>query len=380
MVRQVSFEGRVHTFPDDATDQEIAAALDSASGNSRAPRMQPKPETGKEDIGVVEDVARSFVSAVPRGVASIIAMPRDINDLSANWAEQNRVFGDSDVGVGARRVLFGTPGTQDTPSIPWISSQEIEDRVLTPTIGEPYRPQTTAGEYARTVGEFAPSALLPWARGARISRTLVPAAASETAGQLTEGQPYEGLARFAGGFAGGVLSEGALANRGAQFRRVGQPAPEAQALEGEFGPLTRGERSGNTRERLQEDDLRRGKGPAVGLRRPGPVGERIEHPVAPDDDRVALRVERGEGEAFRGKTALADALGGLAAARLAEGAVEQALARSDIGSGLGADLDHVESLPVIPAVRAGNQRVVWSPGTGRGRLECDERASARQMT
>lgn len=260
MVRQVSFEGRVHTFPDDATDQEIAAALDSASGNSRAPRMQPKPETGKEDIGVVEDVARSFVSAVPRGVASIIAMPRDINDLSANWAEQNRVFGDSDVGVGARRVLFGTPGTQDTPSIPWISSQEIEDRVLTPTIGEPYRPQTTAGEYARTVGEFAPSALLPWARGARISRTLVPAAASETAGQLTEGQPYEGLARFAGGFAGGVLSEGALANRGAQFRRVGQPAPEAQALEGEFGPLTRGERSGNTRERLQEDDLRRGMG------------------------------------------------------------------------------------------------------------------------
>lgn len=215
---------------------------------------------GRRRVGVGEDVLRSYVSAVPRGVAALAALPRDINDISADWAQNHRVFGDSAAGVGARRFLFGTPSTAETPSIPWVSSQELEERVLTPTIGAPYQPQTTAGEYARTAGEFTGASALPWARGARISRTLVPAATSETAGQLTEGQPYEGLARFAGGFLGGVVNESAIAQRANTFRLSGRPAPEAQALEQEFGPLTRGERSGRPQERLREDDMRRGIG------------------------------------------------------------------------------------------------------------------------
>ena len=223
-------------------------------------RRQAAQQQRREPVSTGEDAGRSFASAVPRGLAALAALPRDINDISAEWAENNNVFGDSEIGVGARRLLFGTPSTEDTPSIPWISSQEIEDRYLTPNIGEPYQPQTTAGEYARTAGEFAGAAAFPWARGARISRTLVPAAASETAGQLTEGTPYEGAARFACAFAGGVATEAALAQRAANVRRLGQPAPEAPQLEQEFGPMTRGERTGRPRERLQEDDMRRGMG------------------------------------------------------------------------------------------------------------------------
>jgi hypothetical protein len=256
MPRTVNFEGRAYTFPDDATDQEIADALSAVPARQQEEPSQPQ----RPRVSTGEDIARSFASAVPRGITALAALPRDINDLSANWAEQNNVFGNSQVGVGVRRLLFGTPSTPETPSIPWPSSQELEDRVLTPTIGAPYQPQTTAGEYARTAGEFAPSAAFPWARGARISRTLVPAAASETAGQLTEGTPYEGIARFAGAFAGGIANERALASRAASVRRLGEPAPEAQALEEEFGPLTRGERTGRPQERLAEDDLRRGMG------------------------------------------------------------------------------------------------------------------------
>jgi len=244
-------------------EQRRPGQLDwDANGRVVVPqRAQPQPQPQRrEPVSTGEDVGRSFASAVPRGLAALAALPRDINDISAEWADNNNVFGDSEIGVGARRLLFGTPSTEDTPSIPWISSQEIEDRYLTPNIGEPYQPQTTAGEYARTAGEFAGAAAFPWARGARISRTLVPAAASETAGQITEGTPYEGVARFAGAFAGGVATEAALAQRAANVRRLGQPAPEAQQLEQEFGPMTRGERTGRPRERLREDDMRRGMG------------------------------------------------------------------------------------------------------------------------
>lgn len=278
MARQITFEGRTYTFPDDATDQEIADALGDtpsrqepaqrrpgqldwdANGRVVVPqRAQPQPQR-REPVSTGEDVGRSFASAVPRGLAALAALPRDINDISAELADNNNVFGNSELGVGARRLLFGTPSTEDTPSIPWISSQEIEDRYLTPNIGEPYQPQTTAGEYARTAGEFAGAAAFPWARGARISRTLVPAAASETAGQLTEGTPYEGAARFAGAFAGGVATEAALAQRAANVRRLGQPAPEAQQLEEEFGPMTRGERNGNQTARREEYRWRQGIG------------------------------------------------------------------------------------------------------------------------
>ena len=57
-------------------------------------------------------------------------------------------------------------------------------------------------------------------------------------------------------------------------------------------------------------------------------GTRDHVPQADGADEPALRVHRGEGEAFRRQAAFAQALGGLAAARLAEGTVEQALARA----------------------------------------------------
>lgn len=230
------------------------------NGRVIVPQRQ-QPQERRAPVSTGEDVIRSFASGVPRGVAGLVALPRTIDEFSANWARDNQVFGNSRLGVGARELLFGSPYDDDAEGTLQLPSYEaIEENVTTPALGAPYEPQTTAGEYARTAGEFAPTAAFPWARGARISRTLVPAVASETAGQLTEGTDAEPWARFAGGFAGGIANEAALAQRAASVRRLGQPAPESQQLEQEFGPLTRGERSGNQRQRLQEDDLRRGMG------------------------------------------------------------------------------------------------------------------------
>lgn len=223
-------------------------------------------ERGQErrQVGVVEDSGRAFASGVPRGIAGLAALPRTIDEISANWARDNNVFGNSPVGRGAREVLFGSPYDDDAPGTVQLPSYDaIEQNVTTPLVGAPYQPQTQVGRYAERVGEFAPSVLFPWARGARISRAVVPGVTSRLGGdvgQAVGGDTGEAWGSFVGGFFGGMANEGALASRAARVRRLGEPAPEAQALEEEFGPLTRGERSGRPQERLQEDDLRRGMG------------------------------------------------------------------------------------------------------------------------
>jgi hypothetical protein len=70
-----------------------------------------------------------------------------------------------------------------------------------------YKPKTMAGEYARTVGEFAPMAAAgPGGWVARGANVVAPAIASETAGQLTKGTEWEPYARVAGAFVGPRLA------------------------------------------------------------------------------------------------------------------------------------------------------------------------------
>lgn len=71
------------------------------------------------------------------------------------------------------------------------------------------QPKTTAGEYARTIGEFAPGAVLgPGGVVKNLTKFgVAPAIASETAGQATEGTKAEPFARLAGALlAGGAAS------------------------------------------------------------------------------------------------------------------------------------------------------------------------------
>lgn len=72
-----------------------------------------------------------------------------------------------------------------------------------------YEPQTTAGEYARTVGQFLPGAAIPGGGASLGTRALTAVGgglASEFAGQLTEGTDYEVWARVAGALAGGAAT------------------------------------------------------------------------------------------------------------------------------------------------------------------------------
>jgi hypothetical protein len=75
-----------------------------------------------------------------------------------------------------------------------------------------YKPQTVPGEYTRTIGEFVPAALVgqPGVGAARrvVTQTVAPALVTETAGQLTKGTPYEGIARVLAAIASAFIVPG----------------------------------------------------------------------------------------------------------------------------------------------------------------------------
>ncbi|MCO5157511.1 MAG: hypothetical protein M9945_12315 [Aquamicrobium sp.] len=70
-----------------------------------------------------------------------------------------------------------------------------------------YQPQTTAGEWTRTVGEFLPGAMALGGGGLlnAVRYGVAPALGSEAAGQLTEDTAFEPYARVAGALVGGAV-------------------------------------------------------------------------------------------------------------------------------------------------------------------------------
>jgi hypothetical protein len=99
--------------------------------------------------------------------------------------------------------------------------------------GGDYQPQTRAGRYAKTIGEFAPNALMSpggavkgvarnvLARGAQV---IVPAVASEGAGQAVEAmggnETAQTVARVGGAVAGGAATGVRIRPRGAKVKPI----------------------------------------------------------------------------------------------------------------------------------------------------------------
>lgn len=94
--------------------------------------------------------------------------------------------------------------------------------------GPLYHPQTVPGQYVNTAAEFAPASLLGGGSLAqRAAQVAIPAATSETAGQIAHAYApeLEGYARIAGGLAGGIGTAVAQVKRGAN-------AVASEALQG----------------------------------------------------------------------------------------------------------------------------------------------------
>jgi len=188
-------------------EQQKALAL--ARARRRRQEAGGSPESGDASSGgmmsTLGDVAASGASGIARGTADLVGLPGTLSDLmkaGGTWLtrkayetatgeepEVGTFFGGPDPAimekVGAYSPFSGTKAREGVSTISGGASE--------------YEPQTTAGEYAGTVGEFLPGAaafggLSP---GNLLKFGAAPGLASEGAGQLTEGSAVEPYARVA---------------------------------------------------------------------------------------------------------------------------------------------------------------------------------------
>jgi len=184
------------------------------------------PQQQKEPVSAAEDVARTILPGVSRGVSNLFGIPGDINK-GIRWA-QKKISGLSEEEMVAREremdrqigdyynSLDGTPDRtfKEMPADESrvIGSQELQGAAQSAIPALSYHPQTTAGKYVNTVAEFAPGAVLaPGTAASKAVQTVIPAVASEYAGQKTEGTAWEPYARVGAALAGGVGAARALA-------------------------------------------------------------------------------------------------------------------------------------------------------------------------
>lgn len=180
-----------------------------------APASDPWSDFPEQSAGdIAKDVAKSAGVGVGKGVIALGGMVGDLTDLGAKGLKKASDFV-SDA-VGADR--YTPPGESVLSNIP--TSESLTKNVEGVT-GEFYKPQTTAGHYAETVGEFLPAAVAgPGGIGRKIAmQAVLPGVASEAAGQATKGTALEPYARAGAGIAAGL--GGAVLSR---------PASSAQAI------------------------------------------------------------------------------------------------------------------------------------------------------
>lgn len=161
-----------------------------------------KPRKKLDFWGTADDVIQSMGSGIAEGTAGLVGMGGDLRNLAHNMAEWGREKG---INTGLDQWMY-----DNIPGLKWVgerilgpTTQQVDEAVTSVT-GPYYQPKTTAGEYANTIGEFAPNALGGGSGTARTLSVVVPGVLSEGAGQLTEGSPIEPWARLAGGTVGGL--------------------------------------------------------------------------------------------------------------------------------------------------------------------------------
>lgn len=189
------------------------------------------PQESGQTMPTAVDVAASLGSGIERGIVGLAGLPGDVGSIM--------------------RSVAGIEGPRQTGLTP--TSQQVVgayERVR----GGLHKPQTTAGEYAQTIGEFAPGAFLPGGMARRAANVVAPGVASEAAGQATEGTPLEPYARIGGAVLGGMAPN--MASRAVTpFPARAGTADAARALEAEGIPTTAGQATGNKALKYAESEI-----------------------------------------------------------------------------------------------------------------------------
>jgi hypothetical protein len=209
-----------------------------------------------DEPSATKDIAKSAAAGVGKGVAGLVGFIGDASNAGAKGLEAATNYISDKLGVSR----YERP--QGPSALDYVPTGAATQRAMERITGEFYKPQTTAGKYAETIGELAPGLIGGPTGIARraLTNVIVPGAASEAAGQATEGSAAEPYARVAAAMVGGVIPSVAA--------RAITPLPASAArqrlvdvLQGEgVNSLTAGQRTGSDALRYAESTLGNGFG------------------------------------------------------------------------------------------------------------------------
>lgn len=199
-------------------------------------------------MDIYGDVRTSLGSGIVSGAAALVDLPGAAFNAAGGWAiDALERFGlvSEETGDAAKESLkFGPMGSGSTARD--AANAAFDDLPN-------YEPKTTAGEYAKTVGEFLPGGAIS---KAPIAMGVIPGVTSEAAGQFAEGRRFpewmpliggadaEPAARAAGAVAGSAIPN---AVRAAITPNPADPARVAatRQLNSEGVNVTAGQKTGN---------------------------------------------------------------------------------------------------------------------------------------
>lgn len=196
-------DGAIAEFPDGTSPDVIKNALrkkfspPQTVAGGKTDRERSWAETGM-------DALKSAGTGFVQGAVGLATLPQDLGTMLGEKATGliDRAMGVAPEEIAARRQAVA----QNATPLQAPSGQQLMQTVQSVT-GPLHQPETTAGQYAKTIGEFAPSAIAgPGSLMRKAALATVPAVASEAAGQATEGTAAEPYARFAAALAGGVAA------------------------------------------------------------------------------------------------------------------------------------------------------------------------------
>lgn len=216
-------------IPKSEAAARLAAQQQGAA--SQAALLNAQGASGRPATPIVQaqDAVRSIPGGLRMGAVSLGGMPGDLRDLALDGVAHAVSAGSQltdgwDNGVGGKMsaatydqaramVRAGIDGNTLFPT----SQQAMADneKMLGPT----YIPQTKAGVYAQNVASYVPAVATGgeglWTKGAM---AIGGGVASQAAGDLTAGTPYEPWARFVGS----VVGTGAPASLGRSSKAMEQ--------------------------------------------------------------------------------------------------------------------------------------------------------------
>lgn len=202
-------------FPEAASSQRRVYVMDKPGDDWSA-----FPEKKTDYAATAKDVAKSAAVGVGKGIIGLGGLVGDITDIGAKGIKKATDFVADQVGADR----YEPQGESVLNNIP--TSASITKNIEGVT-GEFYKPQTTPGRYAETVGEFLPAAVAgPGGVARKVGmQAVIPGVASEAAGQATEGTALEPYARAGAGIVAG-LGGAALSRPASSTQAIRSQLPE----------------------------------------------------------------------------------------------------------------------------------------------------------